>query len=133
MSLMTVSTTVMTVYTLQWLHNFTNRLVISMLSKKLNVCILPNVHFFWCTVNRSQHSFSQRFAARKIFTLSFHLYENHILQRPPLVPRLGDKPTPSPKSKKSHPVLKCFLNRIKLTFRILARNYFIKQNDYFSS
>jgi hypothetical protein len=43
--------------------------------------------------------------ARKIFTLRFHRWGSHILHRPPLVPRLGDKITTSPKSSKSHPVL----------------------------
>jgi hypothetical protein len=105
MLLMTVSTAIMTVYTLQRLHNFTHRLVISLLAKRLKVSILPNVHFLWCTAKRSPHSFSQRFLARKIFTLRFHHCRSHILQRPPLVPGLGDKSTPSPKSRKSHPVL----------------------------
>jgi hypothetical protein len=105
MLLMTVSTAIMIVYTLQRLHNFTHRLVISSLAKRLKISILPNVHFLWCTVRRSQHSFSQCFSAHKIFTLRFYHCRSHILQRPPLVPRLGDKPTPLPKSMKSHPVL----------------------------
>jgi hypothetical protein len=46
--------------------------------------------------------FSPCFSARKIFTLRFHHYGSRILQRPPLMPRLGDKHTPSPKSRKSH-------------------------------
>jgi hypothetical protein len=95
----------MTVYTLSRLHNFTHRLEISSLAKRLKVSILPNVHVLWCMARRSPHSFSQHFPARKIFTLTFHHCRSHILQRPPLVPRLGDKPTPSPKSRKSHPVL----------------------------
>jgi hypothetical protein len=45
MSLMTVSTVIMIVYTLQRLHNFIHRLVISLLAKELKVSILPNVHF----------------------------------------------------------------------------------------
>jgi hypothetical protein len=49
--------------------------------------------------------FSQCFLAHKILALRFHRCGSHILKCPPLVPRLGDKPTPSPKSKKSHPVL----------------------------
>jgi hypothetical protein len=105
MLLMTVSTAIMTVYTLQSLHNFTHRLMISLLAKRLEASILPNVHFLWCTTKRSPHSFSQRFSARKIFTLRFHRCGSHILQRPPLVPRLGDKLTLSPKSRKSHHVL----------------------------
>jgi hypothetical protein len=95
----------MTVYTLQMLHNFTHRLVISSLAKRLKVFILPNVHFIWCTGRRSPHSFSQCFLAYKIFTLRFHLCGSHILQRPHLVPRLVDKLTTSPKSRKSHHVL----------------------------
>jgi hypothetical protein len=71
----------------------------------LRVSILPNIHFLRCTARRSPHSLSQCFPARKIFTLRFHHYGSHILQRPPLMLRLGDKPTPSPKSRKSHPVL----------------------------
>jgi hypothetical protein len=71
----------------------------------LRVSILPNVHFLRCTTRRSPHSLSQYFPACKIFTLRFHHCGSRILQRPPLVPRLGDKPTPSPKSRKSHPVL----------------------------
>jgi hypothetical protein len=111
MSLMIVSTTIMTVYTLQRLHNFTHRLVISSLAKRLIISIWPNVHFLWCTTRRSTHSFSQHFSAHKIFTLRFHRCRSHILQRPPLVPGLGDKPTPSPKFRKSHPVL---LTRISI-------------------
>jgi hypothetical protein len=95
----------MTVYTLQRLHNFTHMLVISSLAKRLKVSILPNVHFLLCTARRSPHSFSQRFSACKIFTLRFYRCGSLILQRPPLVPRLGDKPTPSPKSRKSHHIL----------------------------
>jgi hypothetical protein len=105
MLLMTMSTTIMIVYTLQRLHNFTQRLVISLLAKRLKVSILSNVHFLWCTTRRSPHSFPQRFPVRKIFTLMFHCCESHILQRSPLVPRLGDKLTPSPKSRKSHTVI----------------------------
>jgi hypothetical protein len=73
----------------------------------LRVSILPNVHFLRCTVRtrRSPQSLSQRFLAHKTFTLRFHRCGSHILQRPPLVPRLGDKHTPSPKSRKSHHVL----------------------------
>jgi hypothetical protein len=92
-------------YTLQRLHNFIHRLVISSLAKWLKVSILPNVHILWCMARRSPHSFLQCFPAHKIFTLRFHRCESHILQRHPLVPRLGDKPTPSPKSRKSHHVL----------------------------
>jgi hypothetical protein len=101
---MTVSTAIMTVYTLQRLHNFTHRLVISSLAKRLKVSILPNIHFLWCIARRSPRSFSQCFPAHKIFTLRFHRCGSHILQRPPLVPRVGDKLTPSPKSRKLHPV-----------------------------
>jgi hypothetical protein len=105
MSLMTVSTAIMTVYTLQRMHDFTHRLVISSLAKRLKVSIFSNVHFLWCTTKRSPHSFSQHFPARKIFTLRFHHCRSHIQQSPPLVPRLGGKPTPSSKSRKSHPFL----------------------------
>jgi hypothetical protein len=72
MPLMTVSTAIMTIYTLQRLHNFTHRLVISSLAKRLEVSILPSVHFLWCTARRSPHSLSQRFPARKTSTLRFH-------------------------------------------------------------
>jgi hypothetical protein len=102
--LTTVSTAIMIVYTMQRLHNFTHLLVISSLAKRLKVSILPNIHFLWCTDRRSPHSFSQRFPACKIFILRFHRCGGHILQSPPLGPRLGDKPTPSPKFRKSHPV-----------------------------
>jgi hypothetical protein len=105
MLLMIVSTAITTIYTLQRLHNFTHRLVISSLAKRLKVSILRNVHHLWCTARRSPHCFSQHFPTCKIFTLRFHHCGSHILQRPPLVPRLGDKLTPSPKSRKSHPVL----------------------------
>jgi hypothetical protein len=105
MLLMTVSTAIMIVYPLQMLHNFTHRLVISSLTKRLKLSILPNVHFIWCTGRRSPHSFSHRFSAYKIFTLRFHHCGSRILQRPPLVPRLGDKTTAPAKSRKSHPVL----------------------------
>jgi hypothetical protein len=71
----------------------------------LRVSILPNVHFLRCMTRRSPQSFSQCFSACKTFTLRFHRCGSHILQRPPLVPRLGDKDTPSPKSRKSHPAL----------------------------
>jgi hypothetical protein len=105
MLLMTMSMAIIIVHTLQRLHNFTHRLVISSLAKRLKVSILPNVHVLWCTARRSPHSFSQRFPAHKIFTLRFHHCGSHILQRHPLVPRLEDKPTLSPKSRKSHLVL----------------------------
>jgi hypothetical protein len=105
MPLMIVSMAIMIVYTLQRLHNFTHRLVISSLAKRLEVSILPNVQFLWCMDRRSPHSFSQYFPTCKIFTLRFHRCGSHILWRPPLMPRLGDKHTPSPKSRKSHPVL----------------------------
>jgi hypothetical protein len=102
--LMTVSTAIMTIYTRQRLHNFTHRLVISSLAKRLGVSILLNVHFLWCTTRRSPQ-FSQHFPAHKTSKLRFHRCRSHILQKPPLVPWLGDKPTSSPKSRKSHPVL----------------------------
>ena len=79
MSLMTMSTAIMTVYTLQRLHNFTYRLVISSLAKQLKVSIFPYVHFLWCTARRSPHSFSQHFPACKISTLRFHHCGCHIL------------------------------------------------------
>jgi hypothetical protein len=66
----------------------------------LRVSILSNVHILRCTTRRSPQSLSQCFPARKIFTLSFHHCGSHILHRPPLVPRLGDKHTLLPKSRK---------------------------------
>jgi hypothetical protein len=105
MSLIIVSTAIMTVFTMQNLHNFTHRLVISSLVKRLKVSILTNVYFLWCTAKRSPHSLSQRFPGHKILTLRFHRCGSRILQRPPLMPRLGDKPTPSLKFRKSHSVL----------------------------
>jgi hypothetical protein len=45
---------------------------------------------------RSPHSFSQIFSAHKTSTLRFHRCRSHILQKPPLVPRLGLH-HPSPK------------------------------------
>jgi hypothetical protein len=110
MSLMTMSIAIKTVYTLQRLHNFTHRLVNSLLAKRLKVSILSNAHFLWCTARRSPHSSSQRFPVHKIFTLRFHSCGCHILKRPPLVLRLGDKPTPSSESKKSHPVLLSYIS-----------------------
>jgi hypothetical protein len=94
-----------TIYTLQRLHNITHRLVISSLAKRLKDSILPNVHFLSCTARRSPHSLLQHFLAHKIFTLRFHHCGSRIVQRPPLVLKLGDKLTPLPKSKKSHLVL----------------------------
>jgi hypothetical protein len=55
----------------------------------LRVSILPIIHFLRCTARRSPHSFSQHFPARKTSTLRFHHCGSHILQKPPLVPRLG--------------------------------------------
>jgi hypothetical protein len=72
MSLMTMSTAIMTVYTLQRLHNFTQRSMISSLAKRLKDSILPNVHFLWCTARRSPHSLSQHFPALETSTLRFH-------------------------------------------------------------
>jgi hypothetical protein len=86
--------------------------VISSLTKRLKVSILPNVHFLWCTAKRSPKSFSHHFSACKIFTLRFHCCESHILQRPPLVPRLADKPTLSPKSTHISHVI-CVVNMVK--------------------
>jgi hypothetical protein len=40
---MTMSTAIMTIYTLQRFHNFTHMMVISSLAKRLEVSILPNV------------------------------------------------------------------------------------------
>jgi hypothetical protein len=51
--------------------------------------ILPIIHFLRCTARRSAHSFSQLFPARKTSTPRFHRCRSHILQKPPLVPRLG--------------------------------------------
>jgi hypothetical protein len=77
----------------------------SITRQRLRVSILPNVNFLMCTAKRSPQSLSHRFPTCKTFTLRFHHCGSHILQRPPLVPRLGDKRTPSSKSRKSHPVL----------------------------
>jgi hypothetical protein len=55
----------------------------------LRVSILPIIQFLRCTARRSPHSFSQHFPACKTFTLRFHRYGSHILQKPPRVPRLG--------------------------------------------
>jgi hypothetical protein len=54
------------------------------------------MHFLRCMARRSPHSFSQIFPARKTSTLRFHRCGGHILQKPPLVPRLGLH-HPSPK------------------------------------
>jgi hypothetical protein len=62
------------------LHNFTHRLLISSLAKRLEVSILHNVHFLWCMTRRSPHSFSQHFPARKTSTLRFYHCGSHILQ-----------------------------------------------------
>jgi hypothetical protein len=62
----------------------------------LRVSILPIIHFLRCMARRSPHSFSQIFPAHKTSTLRFHRCESHILQKPPLVPRLGLH-HPSPK------------------------------------
>jgi hypothetical protein len=71
----------------------------------LRVSISPNVHFLSCTTRRSPQSLSHRFLACKIFTLRFHHCGSHILQRPPLAPRLGGKLTLFPKSRKPHLIL----------------------------
>jgi hypothetical protein len=73
----------MTVYTLQRLHNFTHRSVISSLAKRLKGSILPNVHFLWCTARRSPHSLSQRFPGHKTSTLRFHRCGLHHLTEVP--------------------------------------------------
>jgi hypothetical protein len=62
----------------------------------LRVSILPIIHFLRCMARRSPHSFSQIFPSRKTSTLRFHHCGSHILQKPPLVPRLGLH-HPSPK------------------------------------
>jgi hypothetical protein len=68
------------------------------------------LHFFQCTLPKIYNqeitikSFTT-FSSLQIFTLRFHHYGSSILQRPPLVSRLGDKLTPSPKFRKSHSVL----------------------------
>jgi hypothetical protein len=62
----------------------------------LRVSILPIIHFLRCTTRRSPHSFSQLFSACKTSTLRFHRCGSHILQKPPLAPRLGLH-HPSPK------------------------------------
>jgi hypothetical protein len=45
-------------------------------------------HTLRCMARRSPHSFSQIFLAHKTSTLRFHRCGSHILQMPPLVPRL---------------------------------------------
>jgi hypothetical protein len=62
----------------------------------LKVSIFPIIHFLRCTARRSPHSFSQLFPAHKTSTLRFHRCGSHILQKPPIVPRLGLH-HPSPK------------------------------------
>jgi hypothetical protein len=62
----------------------------------LRVSILPIIHFLRCMGRRSPHSFSQIFPTHKTSTLRFHRCGSHILQKPPLVPRLGLH-HPSPK------------------------------------
>jgi hypothetical protein len=62
----------------------------------LRVSILPIIHFLRCMARRSPHSFSPIFPARKTSTLRFHHCGSHILQKPPLVSRLGLH-HPSPK------------------------------------
>jgi hypothetical protein len=71
----------------------------------------------FCPMYTSFGAFSQCFLARKIFTLRFHCCESHILQKPPLVPMLGDKPTSSSKSRKSHLVIlpRIFVKLEKIT------------------
>jgi hypothetical protein len=96
MSLMTVSMAIMIVYTLQRLHNFTHRSVISSLAKRLKVSILPNVHFLWCTPRRSPQSPSQCFLARKTSTLRFYHCGLHHPTKAPSCVRLGLH-HPSPK------------------------------------
>jgi hypothetical protein len=73
------------------------------ISFKLQAKILQNDpyirkkdYFLRCMARRSPHSFSQIFPARKTSTLRFHRCGSHILQKPPLVPRLGLH-HPSPK------------------------------------
>jgi hypothetical protein len=62
----------------------------------LRVSILPIIHFLRCMARRSSYSFSQIFPACKTSTLRFHHCGSHMLQKPPLVPRLGLH-HPSPK------------------------------------
>jgi hypothetical protein len=62
----------------------------------LRVSILSIIHFLRCMGRRSPHSFSQHFQARKTSTLRFQRCGSHILQKCPLVPRLGLH-HPSPK------------------------------------
>jgi hypothetical protein len=62
----------------------------------LRVSILPIIHFLRCMARRSPHSFSQIFPAHKTSTLRFHRCGSHIIQKPPLVSRLGLH-HPSPK------------------------------------
>jgi hypothetical protein len=52
-------------------------------------------HTLRCMAKRSPYSFSQTFPARKASILRFHRCGSHILQTPPLVPRLGlHRPSP---------------------------------------
>jgi hypothetical protein len=62
----------------------------------LRVPILLIIHFLRCMVRRSPHSFSHIFLAHKTSTLRFHHCGSHILQKLPLVPKLGLH-HPSPK------------------------------------
>jgi hypothetical protein len=82
MSLMTMSTAIMTVYTLQRLHNFTHRSMISSLAKRLKVSILPNIHFFWCTARRSPQSFIAFPNPQNIHTKVSPLWKSHPTEAP---------------------------------------------------
>jgi hypothetical protein len=68
----------------------------SIIRRWLRVSILLIIQCLRCMARRSPYSFSQIFPACKTSTLRFHCYGSHILQKPPLVPRLGLH-HPSPK------------------------------------
>jgi hypothetical protein len=95
MSLMTVSTAIMTVYSAEVAQHYP-QVDDSITRRWLKVSILPIIRFLRCMTRRSPHSFSQIFPARKTFPLRFHRCGSHILQKPPLVSRLGLH-HPSPK------------------------------------
>jgi hypothetical protein len=62
----------------------------------VRVSILPIIQFLRCMARRSPYSFSQILTAHKTSTLRFQRWGSQILQKPPLVPRLGLH-HPSPK------------------------------------
>jgi hypothetical protein len=85
---MTVITPIMTVYSTEVAQLYP-QVGDSITRQWLRVSILPIIHFLRCMAKRSPHRFSQLFSARKTSTLRFHSCRSHILQKPPLMPRLG--------------------------------------------